>query len=149
MATFVPVSAGIRTASDALSLRAAAQLTTSYVASTACDVVAWSSVTFQFAWVGLDATTIQFYVEAYDGTNWTILGYQAVQGSGVSELTQDIRQITLASYSATDGVAVPPIDCVGWQQMRVYVKRTGGTANAAKTFAITATAGIGVSGRSH
>ena len=55
----------------------------------------------------------------------------------------DIRQITVASFSTTDSITLPPVDCIGYQQLRLSIKRTGGTAVG--TVQITATASINVS----
>lgn len=144
---FTPISAGIRTASALVTLNA---VTDALAASgtyqgTANNVsaVGWEYVVFVFDYTKGDETTLQIRPEGSpdDGSTWVPLGYQAAQGSGVSELTKDILQIT-----GTLRVATRPMSCKGYKLVRCSLNTTGGTPTG--TCVVTATAGIRISGRS-
>lgn len=136
-----PTTSGPHTSSDPVTLRAVAAATGSYVATTNdANCLGWDYVVYHITYTKGDETTLQIKPEgSYDGTNFIQMGYKATQGTGVSEITADILQIT---GSLT--VALPPMSCRGFQKVRVSVKATGGTPTG--TVGVTATAGIEAAG---
>ena len=154
---FTPISTGIRTASEALVVKAAATaLTTSYVAFPSAGneivVTGWEWVKFKLTYTNGDETSIQWYVEGYDGVSWGPALFKATQAAAVAELTPDVYNVTKATINTFVGGTTatafyhPAFDVLAFQQIRIKVKSTGGTPTG--TLAISATAGIGISGRS-
>lgn len=144
--TLAPVSAGARTASEASTLRASAVLTSSYVVSTNdVNVVAWETVTLGFDYNDGDETSVQVYVEGYDGTTWREITVRDTPTLGVSEVTTLILQLSPGNFATSVNIAAPPIDVRGFQRIRTYQKATGGTPTG--TLGVTVTGGIGISAR--
>lgn len=136
---------GPRTVSGLVTLRAAAAPTTTYAATTDdVNSIGWDEVAFGISYVNGDETSIQIRPQGYDGTSWRDLTYKAPQGTGVSELTPDVIQLTKATYStfygagATATINLPPCNIAGCHKVRVMVKSTGGTPTG--TIAVTAVA---------
>jgi len=106
-------------------------LTSSYVATTNHVLVkGFSEVTFKITYTKGAETTTQIKVEGSSdgGTDWFPLGYKATQGSGVSELTVDVLQIT-----GTLTVSTPPFDRRGHALVRCSIKGTGGSPDGTMT----------------
>ena len=129
---------GIRTSSKPATIKAAATaLTTSYVAypTDGYGVLtqAWSGVRFRLGYTNGDETSIQFYVEGYDGTQWGPLLYKADQATAVSEMTPDVYNITKATINTFVGATTltyfttPAFDTRGFSKIRIKIKSTGGT----------------------
>lgn len=136
-----PTTSGPDTSSDAIVLRAAATITKSYVATTNdANCLGWDYVVFLITYTKGDETNLQIKPEgSYDGTNFIQMGYKAAQGTGVSEITPDILQIT-----GSMTVALPPMSCRGFQKVRVSVKTADGTPTG--TVAVSATGSIEAAG---
>ena len=143
----VPTTAGRLTTADAVTLYAAATVTTSWTATTH-DVVClgWDTVKFGITYINGDETSYQFRAEGYDGSTWRILSYKAAQSGTASEITPDNLNITKATINTYQGgttainLATPAFDCTAFQRVRMSMKSTGGTPTG--TVAITCTPGI-------
>lgn len=152
----LPPLLGFRTASDPATIKAASTaLTTSYVAfptdGYGVVVVNWEIVRFRLGYTNGDETSIQFYVEGYNGATWGPLLYKADQATAVSELTPDVYNITKATINTFVGATTltyfttPAFDVRGLQKIRIKIKSTGGTPTG--TVVITVTGGIDISAR--
>ncbi len=122
---------GSPTCSDAAVLRAALIGTTSYVATDDMVCLGWHSAVFAIGYKNGAEDSYEVQFEGWNGIEWIILAYKAVQGSGVSVLTTDPVQLVKATYStrfgaATRGaVSVPPLATDGYSKIRAAVKLTG------------------------
>lgn len=142
-ATFVPVSGynKAKWATARLTLQAATAVTATYAeTATDADCVGYDYVVFHFTYVTGAETLIQVLPEGYNGTDWVAMTYKAAQGSGVSELTKDVIQITKANYSTGDKFATPQLSVHGFQKVRCSIKGTSGSTFG--TLAVGVTAGI-------
>jgi len=125
-----------------LSLQAADTLTAAYQTSTnTVDVRGFNLIRLHLGYVKGTEATVQVLPEGYDGASWIPLGHKAVQGSGVSELTKDIIQLTPGNFDASDSIVTPEILVGGLQKVRVKYKCTT-PGGAAGTLAIGVTGGV-------
>jgi len=132
-----------RTASNTVTLRASAVLTSAYVVSTNdVNVQGWEVARLGLDYNDGDETTADIYVEGYDGTGWRIL--TRIDTSGV--VTKDVITLAPANYTdAGDSIVLPRFDVTGLQKIRTQQKATGGTPTG--TLAVTCTLGIGIVAR--
>jgi len=140
---------GPRTASEALSIRAVATLTGSYVYTSAVRVLGLDFLNLILDYVKGSETSVQIIGQCgvssdgtEEGTTWK--GFwvtQAVATNGISEVTKHILQLTAASFSAEDGGEVP-VTVKAKQVVRFGVKATGSTPYG--TLGISVTGGVAV-----
>lgn len=129
---------GPATVTGDVSLRAAAVLTSSYVASTNHVLTkgySTASVTLTYTKGDEDSCEVKFERSNDGGTNWFPLAYVAVQASSVRLINVDVGQMT-----ASQTVALPPIDISLCALFRVSAKATNGTPTG--TLAISACGGV-------
>ena len=109
--------------SDVAALRAAAALTTSYVASSHVDCRWTKTICLLFTSIWASATSVEYYVEwSDDGTTW-YRSLSASTSSGVVTMTENSATIAVsASLNFADAFPVQA------QYMRVWAKRTGGAS---------------------
>jgi len=141
--TFAPISGynKAKWATNRLTLDGTGTITDTYVATTDdADCVGYDYVVFHFTYTTGAESTIQVRPEGYNGTDWVAMTYKAAQGTGVSELTKDIIQITKANYSTGDKFSTPQLSCHGFQKIRC--SRKGVSGSTFGTLPIYATAGI-------
>lgn len=121
-----------------VSLRASAALTGSYVASTNHVLTkgySTATVTLTYTKGDEDSCEVKFERSNDGGTTWIALAYVAPQSSSVRAISVDVGQMT-----ATQTVALPPIDTSLCALFRVSAKATGGTPTG--TLAISACGGV-------
>ncbi len=84
-------------------------------------------VVFKGPYVEGAEDTVQLICEGSSdgGTTWYPLCYKDNQASGVSELTQDVMNMTPGSFTDIPLWSTPPIDCGGWELLRARAKATG------------------------
>lgn len=139
---FVPVTTGWRTATSPVVLIVPTTLTTTPVVTAEVNLIGWEYAHIRLAYVKGSETTARFYVELYDGTNWTVVGLKNSPSSGLSDVTKDVVTLTPANYAASDSVLLPPISVLGFQTLRGYIYYNGGVSPG--TLGVTVTASITV-----
>lgn len=146
--TFTPITGynKARWATNAVELRAAAAFTASWVTTTNdVNVIGYAFVNLYLTWVFGAETLLRIRPQGYNGTAWVDLTYKAPQGSGVSETTKDIIQLTKANFTDGEPFGLPKLDVAGYQKIRCQVQGTSGTTFG--TIAISASGGVYVSDR--
>jgi hypothetical protein len=138
---FFPVcgtTQGPPTVTGDVTLRAAAVLTSSYVASTNHVMVkGFATASFTLVYTKGDETSCEVKFERSNdgGTTWYALAYKAAQSSSVAAISTDVGQMT-----ATLSVTLPPMSVLGNALVRTSQKATGGTPTG--TLAVLCSGGI-------
>lgn len=121
-------TSGPPTATDRVTLRAAAILTNADVASDDVNCMGFTKCVPSCVFTKGSLTSLRIRVEGFDGTDWQQLPFKPTQSAGYSLVTPDLLEMT-ASYSG----ALPKVDTIGFQRFRLVVIGNGTVTSSSLT----------------